>query len=64
MKEEKEPQAEPVEPADDSMPAKQKSPRSGNQFTLSDKEVEANEKGAAYPNDGPFGIGMIGRKGK
>jgi hypothetical protein len=60
--EENEPQAEPVEPADDSMPSKQKS--SGNQFTLSDKEVEANEKGAAYPNDGPFGIGQIGRKGK
>lgn len=32
--------------------------KSGN-FQLSDKEVEANEKGAAYPNDGPFGIGMI-----
>ncbi len=58
MKEEKEPQAEPIEPADDSTPSKQKS----SQYMLSDKEVEANEKGAAYPNDGPFGIGMI--KGK
>ena len=58
--EENEPQAEPVEPADDSTPkaAKQK----WSQYMLSDKEVEANEKGAAYPNDGPFGIGMI--KGK
>jgi len=58
--EEKEPQEEPVEPADDATPKapKQKS----SQYMLSDKEVEANEKGAAYPNDGPFGIGMI--KGK
>jgi hypothetical protein len=60
MKEEKEPQEEPVEPANESTPksSKQKS----SQYMLSDKEVEANEKGAAYPNDGPFGIGMI--KGK
>jgi len=60
MKEEKEPQEEPVEPADEATPkaSKQKS----SQYMLSDKEVEANEKGAAYPNDGPFGIGMI--KGK
>ena len=61
MKEEKEPQEEPVEPADESKAAP-KSKASGGQFQLSDKEVEANEKGAAYPNDGPFGIGMI--KGK
>jgi len=60
MKEEKEPQEEPVEPADESTPKSSK-PKS-SQYMLSDKEVEANEKGAAYPNDGPFGIGMIGRK--
>ncbi len=58
--EENEPQAEPVEPADDSTPKapKQKSPRSGNSFTVTDQ----GEHG--YDNDGPFGIGMIGRKGK
>lgn len=60
MQEEKEPQEEPVEPADESTPKSSK-PKS-NQFMLSDKEVEANEKRGAYPNDGPFGIGMI--KGK
>jgi hypothetical protein len=50
--EENEPQAEPVEPADDSTPKaapKQKS----NQFTVTDQ----GEHG--YDNDGPFGIGMI-----
>ncbi len=62
-KEENEPQEEPVEPANELTPSP-KPKSSGGQFQLSDKEVEANEKGAAYPNDGPFGIGMIGRKGK
>lgn len=61
MKEEKEPQEEPVEPADDSMP-KSSSKQKSSQYMLSDKEVEANEKGAAYPKDGPFGIGIT--KGK
>jgi hypothetical protein len=51
-----------VEPADEATPKSSKQKSSGSQFQLSDKEVEANEKGAAYPNDGPFGIGMI--KGK
>ncbi len=63
MIEEKEPQEEPVEPANEpTPPPKPKS--SAGQFQLSDKEVEANEKGAAYPNDGPFGIGMINRPRK
>ncbi len=48
-KEEQEPQAEPVEPADEPKAAKPKS----NQFTVSDQ----GEHG--YDNDGPFGIGMI-----
>ncbi len=53
MKEEKEPQAEPVEPKDEPKAApKQKS----NSFTVTDQ----GEHG--YDIDGPFGIGMI--KGK
>ncbi len=49
MKEEKEPQEEPVEPANEPKAPKQKS----NQFTVTDQ----GEHG--YDNDGPFGIGMI-----
>ncbi len=52
MQEEKEPQEEPIEPKNESMPKaapKQKS----NQFTVTDQ----GEHG--YDNDGPFGIGMI-----
>ncbi len=53
MKEEKEPQEESVEPANEPKAApKQKS----NQFTVTDQ----GEHG--YDNDGPFGIGMIKSK--
>ncbi len=47
-KEEQEPQAEPVEPADE---PKQKA--NSNKFTVTDQ----GEHG--YDNDGPFGIGII-----
>jgi hypothetical protein len=55
--EESEPQAEPVEPADDSTPKTSPKQKSGS-FTVTDQ----GEHG--YDNDGPFGIGQIGRKGK
>jgi hypothetical protein len=52
MKEEKEPQEEPVEPIDESMP-KAAPKANSNKFTVTDQ----GEHG--YDNDGPFGIGMI-----
>ncbi len=52
MKEENEPQAEPVEPKDEPKPKSSKA----SSFTVTDQ----GEHG--YDNDGPFGIGMI--KGK
>ncbi len=48
MKEEKEPQEEPVEPKDEP-----KAKANSNKFTVTDQ----GEHG--YDNDGPFGIGMI-----
>ncbi len=53
MKEEKEPQEEPVEPADESKPKAVKAGLSSGKFTVTDQ----GEHG--YDNDGPFGIGII-----
>ncbi len=53
MKEEKEPQEEPVEPADESKPKAVKAGLSSGKFTVTDQ----GEHG--YDNDGPFGIGQI-----
>ncbi len=52
MKEEKEPQEETIEPANESTPKAAPKPNSGK-FTVTDQ----GEHG--YDNDGPYGIGII-----